>query len=193
MLSSVCDGWQPLEASYRVSGRCIKILAQHDWPVSVLTKSALLREDLQLLEGKRASIGVTLTTLDERLRGVVEPGASPTIDRIEVLREAAGRGISVYAFLGPFLPMLTDTEENIASLFAAVAPLPLTHIHTDRVNFRSGVAASLRQMAAQHFPELVDDYRWLGSSADEDRAYADQLRLRIDRLADKCGVSGKLR
>ena len=192
MLSSVCDGWQPLEASYRVTGRCVEVLTQHGWPVSVLTKNALLRRDLPLLQGRPADIGVTLTTLDETLRRVIEPKASPTVERIEVLREAAERGISVWTFLGPFLPMLTDTEENIASLFAAVAPLPLTHIHTDRVNFRSGVAISLKQMVARHFPQLADDYRWLGSDADEDEAYADQLHVRVRRLADKHGLSEKL-
>ena len=192
MLSSVCDGWQPLEASYRVTGRCVEVLTQHGWPVSVLTKNALLRRDLPLLQGRPADIGVTLTTLDETLRRIIEPKASPTVERIEVLREAAERGISVWTFLGPFLPMLTDTEENIASLFAAVAPLPLTHIHTDRVNFRSGVAISLKQMVARHFPQLADDYRWLGSDADEDQAYANQLHLRVRRLADKYGLSEKL-
>jgi hypothetical protein len=43
----------------------------------------------------------------------------------------------VWAFLGPFLPMLTNTEENLDALFSAAARLPLSHIHTDRVNFRS--------------------------------------------------------
>jgi DNA repair photolyase len=192
ILSSVCDGWQALEARHRVTARCVEILVEHGWPVSVLTKNALLRRDLPLLEGRAALIGVTLTTLDEELRSAIEPEASPTAERIDVLREAAERGIAVYAFLGPFLPMLTDTEENLAALFAAVAPLPLTHIHTDRVNFRSGVAASLKKMAAQHFPHLSEDYRWLGSDADEDRAYAAQLDFRIHRLADEHGLSEKL-
>jgi len=192
ILSSVCDGWQPLEAKYGISGRCVEILTRAGWPVSILTKSALVRRDLPLLEGRPADIGVTLTTLDERLRQIIEPRASPTIERIEVLREAADRGIAVWAFLGPFLPLLTDTKDNLEALFAAVAPLPLTHVHTDRVNFRSGVAASLKQMVARHFPHLREHYRWLGADADEDRAYADQLRTRIARLAQRFGLANKL-
>ncbi len=129
MLSSVCDGWQPLEAKHGVSGRCIGILARVGWPISILTKSALVSRDLPLLEGTPADIGVTLTTLDERLRQVIEPHAPPTAERIEVLREAAARGIRVWAFLGPFLPLLTDTEENLEALFAAVAPQPDRQAH----------------------------------------------------------------
>jgi DNA repair photolyase len=193
MLSSVCDGWQPLEAKHGVSGECVEILARNGWRVTILTKSALVREVLPVLEGKPADIGVTVTTLDERLRRAIEPGASPTAERIDVLAEAAGRGIEVWAFLGPFLPMLTDTEENLGALFSAVARLPLSHIHTDRVNFRSGVAGALKQMVGKHFPELADEYRWLGSDNDSDRAYADQLGTRIADMVERHGLSGKVR
>jgi len=193
ILSSVCDGWQPLEASYGVSGRCVEVLAEHGWHVSILTKSGLARRALPMLEGRSADVGVSLTAFDDRQREIIEPKASPTAERIELLREAARRGIAVWAFLGPFLPLLTDTEENLRALVAALAELPLTHIYADRVNFRSGVASSLKEMAARHFPRIADEYRWLGSDSDADQAYADQLRTRIARLAERYGLSAKLR
>ena len=193
MLSSVCDGWQPLEARHGVSSRCVEILARHGWHVRILTKSASVRRVLPFLEGKPADVGVTVTAFDESLRRAIEPGASPTVERLNVLKEAAERGIAVWAFLGPFLPMLTDTEENIEALVAAVARLPVTHIHTDRVNFRSGVAASVKQMVAKQFPHLAPDYGWLGRDVDEDRAYADQLDTRIARLLRRHGLAGKVR
>ena len=193
MLSSVCDGYQPLEAKYGVTGRCVEILARSGWHVSILTKSALVRRDLPVLEGKPADLGMTLTAWDEKLRRVIEPGASPTAERLDLLREAADRGIAIWAFLGPFLPLLTDTMENLEPLFATVAELPVTHIHSDRVNFRSGVAASLKAMVAKHFPALDDDYVWLGSNADEDQAYADQLRTRLSLLAERYGLANRMR
>ncbi len=192
ILSSVCDPYQPPEEKYGVTGRCVEVLVRNRWHVSLLTKGALVRRDLPLLEGKRADLGMTLTTLDERLRRVIEPGASPTEERLDVLREAARRGIAIWVFLGPFLPMLTDTVENLEPLFAAVAKLPITHLHTDRVNFRSGVAASLKAMVAKHFPALDDDYLWLGSDGEEDEAYADQLRTRLDLLASRYGLADKM-
>ncbi len=192
ILSSVCDGWQPLEAKYEVSRRCVQILVEHGWHVSILTKGALVRRDLPLLEGASADLGMTLTTLDDRLSKIIEPGASTGRERLEALRDAAERGIEVWAFLGPFLPGLTDTRENLEPLIAAVATLPLSHVYTDRVNFRSGVASSLRAMARQHFPHLVGEWDWLGSNVDEDRAYADQLHDTIAELAEQYGVLGKI-
>jgi len=192
MLSSVCDGWQPLETKYGVSGQCVEILARSGWHVSILSKSALVMNVLPLLEGKPADIGVTVTTFDERIRRVIEPGASPTHQRFQLLADAAARGIAIWAFLGPFLPGLTDTEDNLAELFEAAAKLPVTHLHWDRVNFRSGVAASLRQMAREHFPHLVREYAWLGSDSGGDHAYEDQLGSRVARLARQCGIAGKM-
>jgi DNA repair photolyase len=136
---------------------------------------------------------MTLTAWDERLRRAIEPGASPTAERLDVLREAAGRGIGIWVFLGPLLPMLTDTMENLEPLVVAVAKLPVTHLHTDRVNFRSGVAASLKAMVRKHFPRLDDDYLWLGSDGGEDQAYADQLQSRVEVLARRHGLAGKMR
>jgi len=193
ILSSVCDGWQPLEEKYRVSSQCVEILAGSGWHVSILTKGALVRRDLPLLEGRSADLGMTLTAWDERLRRAIEPAASPTAERLDVVREAAGRGIKIWVFLGPLLPMLTDTMENLEPLVAAIAQLPVTHIHTDRVNFRSGVAASLKAMVRKHFPRLDDDYVWLGSDGDEDGAYADQLRTRLELLLERYGLAEKLR
>jgi DNA repair photolyase len=192
ILSSVCDAWQPLETEHGVSGRCVEILAREGWHISILTKSALARRDLPSLEGTSAEVGVSVSAHEEEIRRVVEPAASPTRERFELLAEAAARGIAVYAFLGPLLPHLTDTEENIDALVAAIARLPVTHVYTDRVNFRSGVAASLRRMARDHFPDLAEDYRWLGSDKDADFAYADQLRSRLARAAERHGIADKV-
>jgi len=190
MLSSVCDGWQPLEEKHRVSGACARILADHDWPIRILTKSALVERDLDILaHASDADIGVTLTAADEDVREVVEPDASPTEDRVRLLEAAAERGIRVWAFLGPFLPELTDTEENIDALMRRIAHLPLTRLHSDRLNFRSGVAASVRQTVMRRFPSLRKHYARLGSDPTADRDYEQRLRALTRQLADKHGLS----
>jgi DNA repair photolyase len=64
-MSSVCDGWQPVEEKYGLTRRCLEILLQHSFPITILTKSALAGRDLDLLAGKNnVDFGVTITTLD---------------------------------------------------------------------------------------------------------------------------------
>jgi len=186
MLSSVCDGWQPLEKKHRVSGACVAILVDHGWPVRILTKSTLVQRDLDILaDAEDADIGVTLTAAGEEIRRLIEPDASPTADRIRLLEDAAARGIRVWAFLGPFLPGLTDTPENIDALMGAIAHLPLTHLHTDRLNFRSGVAASVRHTVMRGFPGLRKRYARLGADPEVDHDYEVRLRTLTRELARK--------
>ena len=67
-MSSVCDGWQPIEANYHLTRQCLEILLSHGFPVTILTKNALAQRDLDLLKSKDSvELGATITTLDEDL------------------------------------------------------------------------------------------------------------------------------
>jgi len=194
MISSVCDGWQPLEAKYGLTRQCLEPLWDNGFELHVLTKSALVRRDFDLLCGRqRVSVGVTLTTMDEQLRSELEPASSPSAARVEVLAEAARRQTRVYAFLGPLIPGLTDTAENVASLFEAVAHLPLEHVYVDRLHLRWGVRSSLRAWVEQHRPHLA---RWLRSGL-LDRAaearYERKLRGWVEQAAAEAGLANQVR
>jgi len=193
ILSSVCDGWQPLEEKYRLSRECVRILLDNAWPVGILTKSALVSRDFDLLEHGELDLGMTVAIRDDRIRSIVEPEASPTEERMETLREAARRGIAIWAFVGPLLPGLNDNEENIAWLMRWMAKLPVTHFYVDRLNFRPGVASSLRQTLEAHFPELVERYREIESDEAASDAFERGLYARVRTIARKHGVEDKMR
>ena len=124
-MSSVCDAYQPAEKRYELTRKCIKILIDAGFHVGILTKSKLVTRDFDILEGHgNCGVGCTLTAMDEKLRFHIEPGASPTRERIGALEEACSRGIKAWAFLGPFMPGLSDTDEALESLIAAVASYP---------------------------------------------------------------------
>ncbi|MFQ6049115.1 MAG: radical SAM protein [Phycisphaerae bacterium] len=193
-VSSVCDGWQPLESRYRLTRSCLGPLLEHGFELHILTKSSLARRDLDLLTGcPRVLLGVTVTTLDEHLRRQLEPHASPAADRIALLREAARRHIRIYAFFGPLLPGLTDTTANIDKLFAAVADLPLSHIYVDRLNRRWGVWPSLKQWLGTYRPDLLPAIRNALFDTTASHQYEQRLRQRIRRTAARFGLASKLR
>jgi len=193
ILSSVCDGWQPLEEDYALSRECVRVLLDAGWPVGILTKSALVSRDFDLLERGQVDLGMTVSIRDEPLRRIVEPEASPTEERMQTLAQAARRGIEIWAFLGPLLPGLTDDEDNIAWLMGWMAKLPVTHFYVDRLNFRPGVASSVRATLEAHFPQLVDRYREIESDAGASEAFERALYGRVRRLARRFGVADKIR
>lgn len=106
MISSVTDAYQPLEARYRLTRKCLEQLVEQPVCVDILTKSPLVVRDVDILQRfKDVSVGMTITTDDERMRKVFEPGAPPIRARLTALEKLRERGVQTYAFIGPVLPM----------------------------------------------------------------------------------------
>ena len=127
-VSGVCDPYQPLERKYRLTHQCLAILVEQGWPVTVQTKSPLVLRDIEIL--KRAAdieVGFTITTADERMRKIFEPGAPPAAKRIEALQQLHQEGIRTFAMIAPLLP---GAEKLPALLKGSVG-----HVLIDRLNY----------------------------------------------------------
>ncbi len=193
-VSSVCDGWQPKEASYCLTRQCLEILVHHHYPLTILTKSALAGRDLDILTSSEGvEFGVTITTLDESLSRLIEPRSSSPGGRLALLEEAKRRGIKTYAFLGPLLPYLSDTEVSLVPLLKAVQDVGADYFYIDRLNQRFGVWQSLRNLLQEHFPHLIDGYRKILFDESTGREYSEGLMSSVNRIARKQGLDGKLR
>jgi DNA repair photolyase len=192
MLSSVCDAWQPVEKDALITRRCLEILVRYRFEVSTLTKSALSRRDLDLLASGKADFGVTVTTLDTHLARVIEPGASPPAERLAVLEEAKSKGIRSYAFAGPLLPFLSDTEDNIKSLLKAIKDIGVDYFYIDKLNLRYGVWSALLKLLREHYPALLADYRKIFFENSARMAYLADLASRARRIAGELRIADKM-
>jgi len=104
-VSGVCDPYQPLELKYMITGKCLSILADNGWPFTIQTKSPLVLRDIGILKkSKDAEVGFTITTADEKMRRLFEPGAPPVKKRIEALAKLHSEGIRTFAMIAPILP-----------------------------------------------------------------------------------------
>ncbi|MCM8800830.1 MAG: radical SAM protein [Candidatus Omnitrophica bacterium] len=145
-MSSVGDGWQPLEARYKLSRACLKLLLEAGFEVSILTKSSLIQRDFDVLTRfKTVCLGMTITTLDKELQKVLEPYASTVQERLDTLKKAQDKRIKTWVFLGPLIPEFTDTYSNLEAIFKAIKGLNLDSIYIDRLNLRWQVLEALRK------------------------------------------------
>jgi len=104
-ISGVCDPYQPIEKRYMLTRRCLEILVGKGWPFTVQTKSSLVLRDIEILKrANDAEVGFTITTADERIRKIFEPGAPPSGKRIEALANLRSEGIRTFAMVAPILP-----------------------------------------------------------------------------------------
>jgi len=108
------DPYQPVERRLKVTRSILEVLAAHEHPVSITTKSALVARDLDLLapmaEKGLASVAVSVTTLDADLAMKMEPRAARPERRLETIRMLAAAGLPVTVMAAPMIPALNDHE-----------------------------------------------------------------------------------
>jgi DNA repair photolyase len=161
--SGVTDPYQPLEAHEAISGACAKQLAESPraFPAMVMTKSSLVARDLQFWRRVNERSGfvlmISLTSLDEDLRKVMEPGASGFAARLETIRAFKAAGCAVGVLAMPFLPGLSDNPDSIRLLYAACADAKVDFIMPGGLTLRPGRQKDFYLRAlSQHEPALVE-------------------------------------
>jgi DNA repair photolyase len=104
-MSGICDPYQPIEKKYELTRKCLEILIEHNWPVTIQTKSPLVLRDIELLKkSKKVEVCFTITTADEKIRRIFEVNAPSIEEKINALTILHSEGIKTHAMIAPLLP-----------------------------------------------------------------------------------------
>ncbi|HAF90994.1 MAG TPA: radical SAM protein, partial [Pseudomonas sp.] len=108
------DAYQPLEREQRLTRQALEVLLRFRHPVHIITKGSLVLRDLDLLvplaEQRLVSVSVSLTTLDDELKRIMEPRAAAPTARLRTLRTLHEAGVPVNVMCAPMIPMINDME-----------------------------------------------------------------------------------
>ena len=108
------DPYQPVEKQWRIMREVLEVLEAHDHPVGIVTKSALVMRDIDILSrmaGKGlAKVALSITTLDRKLARTMEPRAATPSRRLEAVKALSDAGIPTSVMIGPVIPALNDEE-----------------------------------------------------------------------------------
>ena len=117
---SMSDPYIPLEKELCLTRRCLEIIDKYNFGAALITKSDLLLRDLDVLarinKKTKAVVQMTITTADDGLCKIIEPGVCPTSRRFEVLKACRNEGIPTVVWFSPLLPFINDTKENIEGI-----------------------------------------------------------------------------
>ena len=161
-LGTNTDPYQRAEGRYRLMPGIIEALAGSGTPFSILTKGTTLRRDLPLLAEAATRtpvmMGVSLALLDETVHETLEPGTPSPRARLELVRAIRAAGLPCQVLIAPVLPMLTDGDDDLERVIAAVAEAGATSASVMALHLRPGAREwFLRWLGEQH-PELVEPY-----------------------------------
>lgn len=179
LLGSVTDAYQPLERKYRLTRAILEILLQHNFPISVLTKSDLVLRDLDLLKQfSDCEVGLTITATDENVARHLEPHTSTPQKRIKALETLHQNGIVTYAFIGPILPELTD----LGAIFMAIRG-KVDFVMAESLNMKCGNRRFIETVLSNQYPQLLPVYK-----KDFSKEYWNEVEATVERFSAECQI-----
>jgi DNA repair photolyase len=204
-IGSVTDAYQPAERRLRITRSVIEVLQAHAHPFSLITKSAGVERDLDLIAPmaarRLAAVYVSITTLDPTLARIMEPRAASPERRLRTIRTLAEAGVPVGVSVSPVIPFINEPElEHILeaardagarSAFSIVLRLPwevnplfqnwLEQHFPERA---ARVMARVREMRAGH-----DNDSRFGSRMTGQGLWAQLLRQRFEKATGRLGLN----
>jgi DNA repair photolyase len=108
------DPYQPIEKKLRIMRQILEVLAKFNHPVGIVTKSALVQRDIDILapmaEKGLVKVALSVTTLDAKLSRGMEPRAAAPSKRLETIRKLSEAGIPVSVLVAPIIPAVNEHE-----------------------------------------------------------------------------------
>jgi len=149
------DPYQPIERRYKIMRRILEVLDSAGHPVGIVTKSALVLRDLDILArmAKRdlVKVALSVTTLDAKLARTMEPRAATPQRRLDTLRQLVKAGVPATATVAPVIPALNDDE--IERILEAVAAAGVRHAGYVLLRLPLEVRDLFREWLMTNFPD----------------------------------------
>lgn len=185
MVASVTDAYQPAEIRYKLMRSILKNLLPLEPDLSILTKSGLIVRDTDLLKQfKKCLVGVSLSTLDDRIRKEVEPGGAPVERRIDALKKVKKAGVKTFIFLSPIFPCLTDWREIIERTNDFV-----DEYWFENLNLYPSLRNNIYNWLKNHHSELIKKYQEIYFNKNN---YWNEVEKEIDDYGSKNKLDFKI-
>jgi len=213
VMSSATDPYLHVEKDTQLTRRLLEIILAYRFPLHVITKSDLVIRDFDLLEKINAQailppdlegrlahkvfITFSFSTIDDSIGNIFEPSATPPSVRLKTLQAAAGNGFMSGVSMMPLLPFITDTAEQLETMFSTFKSAGAKYIFPASLTlFGNGHADSktlVMRAIEKHYPHLLDKYRNIFTKYDQaPYSYTDELKRRTQLLNEKYGIPERL-
>ena len=189
---SVCgvsDCYQPAEAKYKIMPKVIESFIKRKNPLVITTKSKLILRDFELIKKLHnitdVVVATSVSTLDEGKRKLIEPAASPTIERLKMLKKFKDIGCHTVVLFLPIMPFISDEQENLEGIFKLTKEYGLDSIIAGPLHLRGNTKKVFYSFLETNYSQLLAEYKQLYKSGSASKEYRYNLKQRIKLLREK--------
>ena len=157
-ISTVTDPYQPIEKDLEVTRNCLEVLLRKNWPISIHTKSSLVGRDIHLIKlFTKRDLGMTITSVDDEVRRLYEPGTPSADEQFQVLEGFAEAGVYTWVFVGPIVPFVT--EDSVNAIVTRAKKAGVGKLMVDGLRARGRSWERMEGFVKKWRPELLDDFK----------------------------------
>ena len=184
-LSTVTDPYQAVEKKYELTRQILTTLAEHRFPVSILTKSDLVLRDIDILkrfEKSECEVGFSITTLNENVRKHFEPHAPSVQDRLKTIKSLHDQNIKTWVFIAPVLPDLT--RQTLFDLLYEISGC-VDYILVDQLNIKCGNWKTISNILKTRFPDHLTKWKEMLFDREKRISYNETIYRQISNYCQK--------
>ncbi|HKM09397.1 MAG TPA: radical SAM protein [Candidatus Methanomethylophilaceae archaeon] len=161
-IGTVTDPYQYAEKRFKLTRQCLEVLKASGMRIHIHTKSDMITRDIDLISKMEGEVGITITTLDNRISHITEPGAPLPAKRLEALKLLTDAGINTYALVGPVLNSLEGHEEEFVE---AIISTGTRRMCLDKLNIRPKMSERLERMNIKGSGKALEKIRSLAEAS----------------------------
>ncbi|MBL0044870.1 MAG: PA0069 family radical SAM protein [Flavobacteriales bacterium] len=158
VLSGMTDPYQPIERKERITRKLLEVMVRFRHPVGLITKNALVTRDIDLLQDLASEnlvhVAISITTLNEDLRRLMEPRTSTGENRLRTVEGLSKAGIPVFVMVAPIIPSINDME--VPAILRSVADAGARGASFTVVRTNGAVKAVFENWLRAHFPDRAN-------------------------------------
>jgi DNA repair photolyase len=201
MVSSATDCYQPAELRFGLTKKCVQVLQKYNVPYYVFTKSSLIERDLELHRRYRENCFIvwSITTANEKVRRVLEPGTPPASKLFATMKKFVQAGVRCGVNVDPVIPLVTDSESEIESIVACCKDAGVERVFGAIMRLRSDIWERMKMVfrlldvpdALTLYKEIYGFDEPIGSAyLSASRKYSDRVMSILDSKISKYEIQG---
>ncbi len=160
----VGDSYQPIEKEYKLTRRTLELLYDYNFPVSILTKSTLIKRDIDIIKKinkrNKAMVSFSFSSVDDEISSIFEPGVPSSNERLDAIKFFKKEGIACGMFLLPVIPFITDHPYMIEESISKAKQAGVDFIIFGGMTLKDGRQKNyFFKKLSEKYPELCSKYQ----------------------------------